>query len=98
MTRADKGKHRIKPDWQDFIIKAYKEGNRGSKRITPKQVAVRVQVRAAELGQDQYPSYRMVYRVLQATIEQQEKQASVRSRGWRGSCLSIKTQATVALS
>jgi putative transposase len=91
-TRADKGKHRIEQDWQDFIIKTYKEGNKGSKRITPKQVAVRVQAKAAELGQDRYPSYRTVYRVLQPIIERQEQQASVRSRGWRGSRLSVKTR------
>lgn len=91
-TRADKGKHRIDGYWQEFIIKTYKEGNQGSKRITPKQVAVRVQAKAAELGQKKYPSYRTVYRVLKAIIEQQEQQASVRSRGWRGSRLSVKTR------
>ncbi len=91
-TREDKGKHRIEQDWQDFIIKTYKEGNKGSKRITPKQVAVRVQAKAAELGQDRYPSYRTVYRVLQPIIERQEQQASIRSRGWRGSRLSVKTR------
>ena len=67
--RADKGKHRIAPDWQDFILKTYKEGNKGSKRITPAQVAIRVQARAQELGQEDYPSYRTVYRVLQPIIE-----------------------------
>jgi putative transposase len=91
-TRADKGKHRIDEDWQEFIIKTYKEGNKGSKRITPQQVAIRVQARAAELGQEKYPSYRTVYRVLQPIIEQQEQKASVRSRGWRGSRLSVKTR------
>ena len=49
-TRADKGKHRIDEDWQQFIIKTYKEGNKGSKRITPNQVALRVKARADELG------------------------------------------------
>ena len=91
-TRADKGKHRIDEDWQKFIINTYKEGNKGSKRITPKQVAIRVQVKAAELGQKEYPSYRTVYRVLQPIIERQEQKASVRSRGWRGSRLSVKTR------
>ncbi len=32
--RADKGKHRIDAQWQKFIINTYKEGNKGSKRIT----------------------------------------------------------------
>jgi putative transposase len=31
-TRADKGKHRINEFWQDFIIKTYQQGNKGSKR------------------------------------------------------------------
>jgi putative transposase len=91
-TRADKGKHRIDEDWQKFIINTYKEGNKGSKRITPKQVAIRVQVKASELGEKEYPSYRTVYRVLQPIIEQQEQKASIRNRGWRGSQLSVKTR------
>ncbi|MEP0880966.1 Mu transposase C-terminal domain-containing protein [Trichocoleus sp. ST-U3] len=90
--RADKGKHRIDGEWQEFIIKTYKDGNKGSKRITPQQVAVRVAAKAAELGQEKYPSYRTVYRVLQPIIENQEKTQSVRSRGWRGSRLSVKTR------
>lgn len=44
-TRTDKGKHRIDSEWQQFIINTYKEGNKGSKRITPQQVAIRVQAR-----------------------------------------------------
>ena len=91
-TRADKGKYRIDEDWQKFIINTYKQGNKGSKRMTPQQVAIRVKVKASELGQDKYPSYRTVYRVLQPIIEQQEQKASVRSRGWRGSQLSVKTR------
>ncbi|HYW21442.1 MAG TPA: helix-turn-helix domain-containing protein [Nodularia sp. (in: cyanobacteria)] len=63
--RADKGKHRINSQWQKFIINTYKEGNKGSKRITPQQVAIRVQAKAAELGDENYPSYRTVYRVLE---------------------------------
>ncbi|MEG5018119.1 MULTISPECIES: Mu transposase C-terminal domain-containing protein [unclassified Microcoleus] len=90
--RADKGKHRIAPDWQDFILKTYKEGNKGGKRITPAQVAIRVQARAQELGQEDYPSYRTVYRVLQPIIEKQEQTQTVRSKGWRGSRLSVKTR------
>ncbi|MCC5643705.1 helix-turn-helix domain-containing protein [Nostoc sp. CHAB 5824] len=29
--RADKGKHRVNENWQEFILKTYKEGNKGSK-------------------------------------------------------------------
>src|SRR4028119_635442 len=31
--RADKGQHRISQEWQDLIIKTYREGNKGSKRM-----------------------------------------------------------------
>ena len=97
-TRTDKGKHRIDEEWQEFIIKTYKEGNKGSKRITPKQVAVRVQARAAQLGEEKYPSLRTVYRVLEPIIEQQEQTQNIRSRGWRGSRLSVKTRTGQDLS
>ncbi|MCM0593172.1 MAG: Mu transposase C-terminal domain-containing protein [Gloeotrichia echinulata DVL01] len=96
--RADKGKHRIDAEWQKFIINTYKEGNKGSKRITPQQVAIRVQAKAAESGDENYPSYRTVYRVLQPIIDEQEQKASVRSRGWRGSRLSLKTRDGLDLS
>ncbi|MGB3204462.1 MAG: hypothetical protein WBB28_05690 [Crinalium sp.] len=41
-SRADKGRHRIKEFWQKFILETYQEGNKGSKRMTPKQVALKV--------------------------------------------------------
>lgn len=72
-ARTDKGKHRIDEEWQEFIIKTYKDGNKGSKRITPKQVAVRVQARAAQLGEEKYPSYRTVYRVLERLSSSRSK-------------------------
>jgi putative transposase len=84
--------NRISQEWQDFIIKTYREGNKGSKRMTRKQVALRVQARAAELGENKYPNFRTVYRVLQPIIDAQEQKKSVRSPGWRGSMLSVKTR------
>lgn len=96
--RADKGRHRIDEEWQKFIVKTYQEGNKGSKRITPNQVALRVQAKAAELGKENYPSYRTVYRVLAPIIERQEQTQSIRSRGWRGSRLLIKTRTGQDLS
>jgi len=90
--RADKGRHRIGDFWEDFIIKTYKEGNKGSKRMIPKQVAVRVQAKAHEIGDKNPPHYRTVLRVLEPIIERQEKAKSIRSPGWRGSTLSVKTR------
>jgi putative transposase len=92
MNRADKGQHRIDPFWQDFIIKTYKEGNKGSKRMSPKQVALRVQAKAYEIGDEKPPHYRTVLRVLKPIVEKQEKVSSLRSPGWRGSTLSVKTR------
>jgi putative transposase len=62
-TRGDKGKHRISEFWQDFIIKTYQQGNKGSKRMTPKQVALKVRAKASEIGDEQPPTYRTVLRV-----------------------------------
>jgi len=90
--RADKGKCRIDEDWQKFIIKTYREGNKGSKRMSPKQVFIRVQATAEDLGVKS-PSHMTVYRILNPLIEKQEKAKSIRSPGWRGSQLSIKTRA-----
>jgi putative transposase len=91
-SRADKGKHRIGDFWQDFIIKTYKEGNKGSKRMTPKQLVVKVQAKAREIGDQKPPHYRTILRVLEPIIERQDKAKSIRSPGWRGSTLSVKTR------
>ncbi|MGC1217914.1 MAG: Mu transposase C-terminal domain-containing protein [Phormidesmis sp.] len=96
--RVDQGKHRISEFWQDFILKTYKSGNKGSKRMKPKQVAVRVQVKAREIEDSNPPSYKTVLRVLKPIIERKEKAKSIRSPGWRGSTLSVKTRTGKDLS
>ncbi|MEH2453115.1 Mu transposase C-terminal domain-containing protein [Nostoc sp.] len=90
--RADKGRHRIGEFWENFILKTYREGNKGSKRMTPKQVALRVQAKARELEDSKPPNYRTVLRVLVPVLEKQEKAKSIRSPGWRGTTLSVKTR------
>ncbi|MGK7894412.1 MAG: Mu transposase C-terminal domain-containing protein [Xenococcus sp. (in: cyanobacteria)] len=89
-SRADKGNHRISQFWQDFILKTYKQGNKGSKRMSPKQVALRVQAHALEIGDDKPPSYKTVLRVLKPI--QDKKKKSIRSPGWQGTTLSVKTR------
>jgi putative transposase len=89
--RTDRGTHRVDEDWQEFILKTYKEGNKGSKRMTRRQVFVRVEARADELNV-KTPSHMTVYRILQPIIDRQEKAKSIRSPGWRGERLSIKTR------
>jgi len=91
-SRVDQGKHRIGKFWEDFIIRTYKEGNKGSKRMTPKQVALRVQAQASQSQELKPPTYRTVLRVLAPIQEKQEKTKSIRSPGWRGTTLSVKTR------
>ena len=89
--RTDKGKHRVDLNWQEFVLKTYKEGNKGSRRMTRQQVFIRVKARANELG-TKPPSHMTVYRILQPLIDKQERVKSIRSPGWQGSRLSVKTR------
>ena len=89
-SRSDRGEARISSQWQQFIVKTYRSGNRGSRRMSPAQVAVRVKVRAQELNIDRYPSHISVYRILKPLIEQRQQQK--RSIGWRGDRLKLKTR------
>jgi len=54
------------------------------------QVAVRVRVRAQELGDEDYPSRTTVYRILRPELEKRQQQK--RSIGWRGERLKLKTR------
>ena len=49
-SRSDRGAARIGEERQRFIVKTYRDGNCGSRRLRPAQVAVGVKVRAQELG------------------------------------------------
>src|SRR5687768_9319186 len=44
--RSDQGSIKASQEWQDFIVKTYKDGNRGSRQMSPTQVAVQVRARA----------------------------------------------------
>ncbi len=74
--RADQGKHRISEFCQNFIIKTYEAGNEGSRRMNSKQVALRVQAKAGEIGDANPPSYRTVLRVLGPVVARKEKAKS----------------------
>ncbi len=89
--RADKGKHRVDENWQEFVLKTYKEGNKGSKRMNRKQVFMRAKARAQKLG-IKPPSHMTVYRILKPVIEKKSQDRSIRSPGWHGSRLSVKTR------
>jgi len=89
-SRSDRGEARIGEEWRKFIVKTYRDGNRGSRRMSPAQVAVRVKVRAQELGTEAYPSHMTVYRILKPLIERGQRQK--RSLGWLGERLMLKTR------
>lgn len=79
--RSDRGTSRIDPRLRDFILKTYREGNKGSRRMTRKQVYIRTRSHAEELGL-KTPSHMRVYRVLEPVIEAQEQKKKIRSPGW----------------
>jgi len=92
--RSDRGTSKQSEEWQTFIDKTYREGNRGSRSMTPAQVALRVRARAQEVGVEAYPSRTTIYRILQPQIE---KQQAKRSLGWRGNRLLITTREGIEL-
>ncbi|WP_036484426.1 Mu transposase C-terminal domain-containing protein [Myxosarcina sp. GI1] len=89
-NRVDKGNRRISSFWQDFILQTYIQGNKGSKRMSPKQVAIRVQAKASEIKDNKPPSYKTVLRLLKPI--QKKKERTIRSPGWQGTTLSVKTR------
>jgi putative transposase len=89
-SRCDRGAVRISESWQQFIIATYREGNRGSRQLSPAQVAVRVRARAQEIGTPDYPCHMTVYRILQPLIAQ--GQQPKRTLGWRRDCLVLRTR------
>jgi len=92
LSRTDQGDHRVSSEWQEYILKTYREGNRGSQRMSRAQVAVRVAARAQELGVVEYPSRATVYRILQLEIDKQAQKQRRRSLGWIGEKLRLKTR------
>jgi putative transposase len=90
--RSDRGERRIDEEWTNYIVRTYRAGNRGGRRMSRAQVAVRVSARALEIGDSHPPSRASVYRVLQREIEGQEMRSRVRSIGWQGETLILKTR------
>jgi putative transposase len=93
--RVDYGAIKISLEWQAFIVKTYRDGNCGSRRMTPAQVVLRVRARAQELGVEDYPKRTTVYSILQPQIA---KQQAKRSLGWRGDRLLIRTREGIELA
>lgn len=90
--RSDCGKRRLDEEWTNYIVQTYRAGNRGGRRMSRAQVAVRVAARALEIGDSRPPSRISVYRILASEIEQQQARARTRSIGWQGETLIVKTR------
>ncbi|NJR51489.1 MAG: transposase [Leptolyngbyaceae cyanobacterium CSU_1_3] len=90
--RSDRGELRLDEKWQDYILQTYRAGNRGGRRMSRAQVAVRVAARAEEVGESKPPSRMTVYRVLGREIEAQQQRQRSRSIGWQGESLILKTR------
>jgi len=88
--RADKQFPRIPEELVDFAIKTYRQGNQGGKRMSRMQVVVKVQIFAEERGL-KAPCHQTVYNILSPIIRDKEKKQSVRSPGWKGAKLMLKT-------
>lgn len=91
-VRSDVGEHRLSAEWERYIVETYRKGNRGGRRMSRAQVAVRVEARGRDLGESEYPSRSTVYRVLRKEIKVQEDRSRLRSIGWQGEKLILKTR------
>lgn len=88
--RSDVGQRKTPEEWQKWIIKTYKEGNRGSRKMSKAQVYLRVRGRAQELEIEDYPSRSTVYRILKSYEEKGKRKAQ--SLGWKGEELTLKSR------
>ena len=96
-VRSDQGQLKVSETWQAFIVKAYRDGNRGQRATSRSQVAKLVKSHAAKLGERDYPSRQSVYRVLAAEIERAEQKQKRRSIGWQGEALKLRTKEGIEL-
>lgn len=96
-VRSDQGQVKVSAYWQSFIIKTYRDGNKGQRQTSRSQVAKLVASHAAEKGESDYPSRRSVYRVLAADIQQSEHKKKSRNIGWQGELLKLRTKEGIEL-
>lgn len=75
--RSDQGSFKTSQERQDYNVRTYKDGNRGSRQMSPAQVAVQVRARAESLAIEDYPGRTTVYRILRPHIEQQQQKRSL---------------------
>ena len=95
--RSDEGQFRVSEFWQSFILKAYRDGNKGQRQTSRSQVVKLVESHAAEIGESNYPSRPSVYRILSADIQQLEHKQKSRCIGWQGELLKLRTKEGIEL-
>lgn len=93
--RSDQGRVKTSQEWQDFIVRTYKEGNRGSRQMSAAQVGVQVRSRAQRLGEENPPGRTTIYRILSPYVEKTQQK---RSLGWRGDRLRLHTREGIAIA
>ena len=96
--RSDQGQEKVSEEWQEFIEKSYREGNRGMRNTSAAQISNLVESTAKERGEKIYPSRATVYRVLEAEKKKREKKQNIRSIGWQGEDLEIVKKEGIKLS
>ena len=90
--RSDRGQPRVSEEWREFILKAYRKGNRGMRSTSRAQVVKLVESRAVELGEEEYPSRPSVYRILAPEIQRAEQKQKRRAIGWSGETIKLRTR------
>ena len=96
--RSDQEHFRVSEYWQSYIVKAYRDGNKGQRQTSRAQVAKLVTSHASEIGESDHPSRRSVYRILSAEIERIERKQKSRSIGWQGEALKLRTKEGLELN
>ena len=96
-SRSDKGRFRVSEYWQSYIIKTYRDGNKGQRATSRAQVAKLVESHAAEIGENDYPSRPSVYRILAAELDRANQKAKSRCIGWQGELLQLRTKEGIEL-
>lgn len=96
-TRSDQGQSKTDADWQGFVLKAYRQGNRGMRSTNPSQIVNLVKSHALEQGLSDYPSRATVYRILEPEIAARSQKQKKRAIGWQGEGLHITTREGIEL-
>lgn len=94
IERSDKGQHRIREYWQEYIREVYEKSLKDKHPLTPANIVREVHRHAAiDLKQEKgdYPHPATIYRILKPLIERQKRKNKIRNPG-SGSWMSVETK------